>query len=100
MLRIRMVSGEELATIPVEEVSSVRALKRRLQQLHGLPPMFRQRLLLQGSSKKLDDDDKVDLPMDLELVVLNLCSTSLAQADEFVAASKKGSVDKAGLALA
>ena len=42
MLQIRMLSGEEVASIPVEEVSNVREVKRRLQQLHGLPPRFRQ----------------------------------------------------------
>ena len=44
MLQIRMMSGEELTTVPVEEVGTVRELKQRLHQLHGLPPRFRQRL--------------------------------------------------------
>ncbi|CAE7234845.1 XBAT32, partial [Symbiodinium natans] len=57
MLQIRMLSGEVMA-VPVEEVSSVRDVKQRLHRLHGLPPRFRQRLLLQGAS--LDDATKPD----------------------------------------
>ena len=45
MLHVRMLSGHEVASIPVEKVSSVRGVKQRLHQLHGLPPRFRQRLL-------------------------------------------------------
>ena len=67
MLRVRMLSGEEVASLPVAEVSNVRNLKRRLHQLHGLPPRFRQRLLLQGAN--LDDDDIFDSPLDLDLVL-------------------------------
>ena len=61
-----MISGEVLAAIPVEELSSVRELKRHLRQMHGLPPRFRQRLILKGSN--LDDAEKLDSPMDLGLV--------------------------------
>ena len=49
MLRIRMLSGEEVTSIPLEEVGSVKEVKQRLHQLHGLPPRFRQKLLLQGA---------------------------------------------------
>eukprot|EP00439_Symbiodinium_sp_Y106_P014566 s7629_g2.t1 len=52
MLRVRMISGEEVASIPLEEFREepcdVKSLKRRLSQLNELPPRFRQRLLLQG----------------------------------------------------
>ena len=46
MLRVRMVSGQEVASVSAEEVGNVRGLKRRLHQLFGLPPRFRQRLAL------------------------------------------------------
>ena len=95
MLHIRMISGEELTAIPVEEVSSVGDVKRRLQELHGLPRRFRQRLLLQGSNRNLDDADELHFPQDLELVVLSFSSPSPAQVDEIVAAARNGSVKEA-----
>ena len=52
MLRVWTVSGEELAVLPKEELSDVRALKSHLRQLHGLP-RFRQKLLHEGCN--LDD---------------------------------------------
>ena len=48
MLQVRMLSGEMVTSIPVEEIHDVKSLKLRLNQLHGLPPRFRQRLLLSG----------------------------------------------------
>ena len=48
MLRVTKLSGEEVASIAVGEVSDVGALKRRLQ-LPGMPARFRQRLLFNGS---------------------------------------------------
>ena len=54
MLHVRLVSGQEVATIPMEEVNSVREVKRYLHQHHGLAPRFRQRLMLKGSNMKLD----------------------------------------------
>ena len=53
MLRITQLSGEELTSIPIEELSDVKALKQRLHENHGLPPRFRQRLLQGGTT--LDD---------------------------------------------
>ena len=50
MLHINMLSGEELAKIPVEDSHDVRSLKQRLSQLVGLPPRFRRRLLLHGET--------------------------------------------------
>ena len=58
MLRIRMLSGEELASAPVEDLSNVRELKQTLHQLKGMPPRFRQRLLLDGAS--LADSTKLE----------------------------------------
>ena len=54
---IRMLlSGEAVVKIPLEEVVDVRALKQRLNMLHGLPNRFRQRLLFRG--RPLDDSKK------------------------------------------
>ena len=65
LLRITQLSGEELTSIPLAELSDVRALKQRLHRQHGLPPRFRQRLLQEGST--LDDDVKLDSVMDLQV---------------------------------
>ena len=95
MLRIRMLSGEEVTTMPVEEVGSVREVKQRLHQLHGLPPRFRQRLIFQGTN--LDDADKLDSPLDLILVVLSYSSPSQTEGKELTDATKNGSLEKAGV---
>ena len=68
MLQIKMLSGEGVASIPVEGTNDVRGLKQKLNELHGLPPRFRQRVLLHGES--LEDTVKLDCPMDLDLVLL------------------------------
>ena len=57
MVCVRMASGEDLAVIPCKELSTVRALKEKLQALCGVP-RFRQRLLLDGRSL----GDEVKLP--------------------------------------
>jgi len=66
MLRIRKLSGEEVASLPLAELSDVKALKQRLHQQHGLPPRFRQRLL--HESKALDDSVTLDSVFDLQVV--------------------------------
>ena len=57
MLHVRMLSGQEMTRMPAKQASSVRGVKRRLQEVHGLPPRFRQRLIFGGAS--LADDDKL-----------------------------------------
>ena len=94
MLRVRMLSGE-VTSIPLESVSNVREVKQRLHQHHGLPPRFRQRLILEGAT--LDDAEELDSPIDLDLVVQTFSSPSQAQADELVAAARDGSVQQAGV---
>ena len=94
MLRIRLLSGEALADIPL--VSDVRGLKRRLNLLHGMPTRFRQRLLLGGSP--LDDSTSLDVEMDLELVLLTYCDSSQPAADQLVTAAANGSIPEALLA--
>ena len=71
-----MMSGEDVARIPVEDVSDVRTLKQHLSRLHGLPPRFRQRISYRGNL--LDDDAKLEMPMDLELVLLTLPPADVA----------------------
>ncbi|OLQ10797.1 hypothetical protein AK812_SmicGene5435 [Symbiodinium microadriaticum] len=55
MLRVYMVSGDELAAIPVATVSDVRELKQQLQKHCGVP-RFRQRLLRNGLEAGADHD--------------------------------------------
>ena len=90
MLRIRMLSGEEVGSIPVGELTDVRELKLRLRpQLHGCPPRFRQRLFHCGNP--MDDSVKLDSEMDLELVLLTYSASSQTQAEELVTAAGSGS---------
>ena len=37
MLRIMLISGKEVTSIPLTELSDVKALKQRLHQKHGRP---------------------------------------------------------------
>ena len=94
MLGIRKVSGEEL-TIALEEdlLPDLRALKRRLNQVHGFPPRFRQRLLLHG--KCLEDTATLQAGMELELVLLVFVpNPSPDEVHEFTAAARVGGFDK------
>ena len=94
MLRIRMLSGA-VVSMPVEEVSCVREAKRRLQQLHGMPPRFRQRLCLHGTN--LDDATELDSPLELDLMLQPFSDTSETEVNELVAAARDGLVEKAGV---
>ena len=68
MLHVRVLSGQVVASIPVEELTDVRSLKQQLNRVHGFPTRFRQRLLL--GDKPLADSTLLDSPMDLALVIL------------------------------
>ena len=95
MLRISRISGEEL-TIALEQdlVPDVKALKHHLNQLHDLPPRFRQRLLLHGQC--LADTATLHPAMELELVVLAFIPTpSPKEVQQFTAAAGAGHFDKA-----
>ena len=81
----------------VGEVSDVRSLKQRLSQLRGLPPRFRQRLLLNG--RGLEDAVELDSPIDLQLVLLPFADVSDSQVRELTAAARDGAVAEAGVAL-
>ena len=93
MLRVRMLSGNELVSLPLEELSDVKELKSRLSRIPGLPSRFRQRLSRCGSL--LDDSAILDSPLDLELVLLPHSAASQTQADELVDASANGFASEA-----
>ena len=94
MLHVRLLSGEVVTSIPVEELSDVRDLKRRLNQLHGLPSRFRQRLLLNDGT--LEDADKLEAPLDLHLVILPFADVSRSQVNELAIAARQGCTPEAG----
>ena len=63
MLRVWRPSGQELAAICAAEL---RAVKKRLRELHGFP-VYLQQLVHEG--RILTDDAKLDGDMDLQLVL-------------------------------
>ena len=77
MLRVHMASGEIVATLSLDELRDlasgadlpVRALKRYLQDACG-QPRFRQRLLLEDGTVVGDECASLDLPAELQLVLL------------------------------
>ncbi|CAE7423020.1 unnamed protein product [Symbiodinium sp. CCMP2592] len=85
MLRVSLLSGEELARLPLSELSDVKALKQRLNQQHGLPSRFRQRLLHDGVA--LHDAVKLDSAMDLQAVIMEFNEVVEAREDLYDAAS-------------
>ncbi|CAE7490526.1 fem1a [Symbiodinium necroappetens] len=96
MLRVWRVSGEELISIPVEELTETDAgeLKRRLQSVCGWPKSF-QRLLHEGAP--LEDDAQLDCAMDVQLVMLPLESGSGTSQDQLnsalVDAAREGELE-------
>ena len=93
MLRITLLSGEELTSLPLTELSDVKGLKQRLHQQHGLPPRFRQRLLHEGNA--LDDAVKLDSAMDLQVLIVAFSEVSEQQWRELYGAAASGNVAKA-----
>ncbi|CAE7391991.1 unnamed protein product [Symbiodinium natans] len=86
MLTVCGLAGQELATLPLEEMeemSTVRNLKQHLGQLYGIP-RFRQRLLHNG--KSLEDTMALHLDMDLQVVFLHFSDSSREEAAELTAA--------------
>ena len=90
MLRVLGISGQEVLTLPVGEATDVRALKRQLHMLHGIPNRFRQKLLYCGNC--LDDDAKLDMPMDLQLVLLTYNTAAEIQMEGMCRAAAEGAV--------
>eukprot|EP00439_Symbiodinium_sp_Y106_P022261 s449_g2.t1 len=93
MLRIRMLSGEEVASMPVGSLSNIKALKQHLTRFHGLPTRFRQKLLFRGTP--LDDSTPLDSPLELDLVLLSYSVSSKDEAKELVTVFANGSVSEA-----
>ena len=94
MLRITRISGAEL-TISLEEdlVPDVRALKIHLNQLHDLPPRFRQRLLRHGQC--LEDSAILDPGMELVLVTLAFIpNPSAEEVQDLLASAAVGDADE------
>ena len=89
-----MISGEVVTSMDLDELHAVRDLKDRLNQRHGMPPRFRQRLLFHG--KSLDDTTQLDSPMDLDLVLLTFADVTQSQVDELTAAATEGSINEVG----
>ena len=114
MLRITRLSGEDLASLPLAELSDVKALKQRLHKQHGLPPRFRQRLLHAGNALEdaviltsvmesaghedtaLSDSVKPDAVMNLQLLVLEFSEASDVQRTELGEAAGGAMVDEVG----
>ena len=94
MLRISMMSGEELAIMLEEDlVPDVRALKQHLNRLHVVPPCFRQRLLLHGQC--LEDAATLHPAMELELVLSAFIPNRPPhEVQEFTAAAGAGDFPK------
>eukprot|EP00439_Symbiodinium_sp_Y106_P072998 s742_g13.t1 len=92
MLRITLLSGQELTSIAVEDALDVKALKQRLNKSHGLPPRFRQRLLQEGQT--LDDAFQLDSPMDLQVVLTTFAKPSHCQVEQLIIAARDGFVSE------
>ena len=60
------MSGEELSAIPVEELSDVASLKKRLRAKNGLPICL-QDLVHEG--RRLADAEKLQAPLDLQVIL-------------------------------
>ena len=94
MLCVRLLSGEA-STVPLGDdldLSDVKGLKQHLHQLHGMPLRFRQRLLLHGQI--LDDEAKLDLSVELELILLSYCLAP--ETEKLLSAASTGSVAEVG----
>ena len=90
MLRFWHISGEELASIPVDEMNDVQSLKQRLVS-HCNYSRFRQRFLHDGVV--LGDDAKLNLPIDVQVVFLPYTDTSEDDAISFAESAQYGHRD-------
>ena len=100
-LRVWGLSGEELATLDVGELSDVRALKHHLRRIYGFPVCLQQ--LLHGETTLLDAA-KLSKPMDIQLI-LGSGKASLEEKSDDLMFSAGGHVEtlrmllKAGVAV-
>ncbi|CAE7340133.1 ANK1 [Symbiodinium natans] len=90
MLRVWSASGEEVASIPVGELTDVRTLKQSLQDRCGVT-RFRQRLLDEHGGS-LDDELQLRSAAELQLVLLSFCSASDDEKMELAGAAYRGDV--------
>ncbi|CAE7792655.1 Ankyrin-3 [Symbiodinium microadriaticum] len=91
MLHVWRASGEEICAVPVAELTDVRALKRRLHRLCGVP-RFRQKLLVWNGGL-MADEVLLQSPMDLQLILLPFAEASEDDIDDLIGASDGGSVE-------
>ena len=115
MLRITLLSGKDVASLPLAELSDVKALKQRLYEQHGLPPRFRQKLLHEANTLEdavtlasvmesqavhgdttLSEAVNPDAVMDLRVLILEFSDVSHGQRIQLTDAARAGIVDEAG----
>ena len=84
---MRKVSGDELISIPLEEVSDVRSVKRRIARVYRVP-RFRQKLV--HDATVLEDGIQIDEPMEVTLSVLPWTTDSWEKRNELVDAAEDG----------
>ncbi|CAE7622213.1 unnamed protein product [Symbiodinium sp. CCMP2456] len=89
MLHVWNAAGEELVSVPVEEVSSVRSLKQDVQRCCGFP-RFRQAFMHEGTI--LDDGAKLVTPGDAQVVLLSFAPAPQEDMLTFVIAVQNGHV--------
>ncbi|CAE7614757.1 kidins220b [Symbiodinium sp. CCMP2592] len=113
MLRITLLSGKDVASLPLEELSDVKALKQRLYEQHGLPPRFRQRFLHEENTLEdavtlasvmesqaghgdatLSEAVNPDAVMDLRVLILEFSDVSHGQRIQLTDAARAGIVDE------
>ncbi|CAE7642658.1 mask [Symbiodinium sp. CCMP2592] len=90
MLRVWKVSGEELARVPVAELSDASELKRYLRVKNNLPICL-QELLYNGAL--LQDDAKLFPSMDVQLILSSLALRGAEAALELLEAAEAGEVE-------
>ena len=76
----------------LQDLNDIRGLKQLLNQRHGIPLRFRQRLLFR--EEILEDTAMLHAPMDLHLVLLPLADITQDQANKVVAAARNGTIVK------
>ena len=86
-LHVWKASGERAASIPMEDLVDVRSLKHNLGRRCGLP-RFRQRLLRNG--RVLPEEECLESPGDVQLVLLPFCSVHDEEIRQFIGLSAAG----------
>ena len=92
MVHVWKASGDQMATLALADVGSVRTLKQHLQTLCGVS-RFRQRLLLRGETLA-DEAQLASSPsgaLDVQLVLLPFVSTSVWEVHDLTSRVATGS---------